>query len=392
MSTIAARVDLSDLPNAENQSVRAVVIGSEVLNFAVGCGLARAVAMAYEVPNANAVACAYRCDRRLTRLGMNRRELIAVLAGAGIALPAWAQAQKVPVVGLLHPGFPESGSPTIDSVRQGLHDVGYVEGENIRLEVRWARGRPEMLLQYAKDLVQLPADVLVATARPSIEAARAAAPDLPIVANDLESDPIASGYIANLARPGGNITGLFLDAPGLCSKWLQQMREVLPNVRKIAVLWDATTGRYQLDAIHGAANSMSIDIKVMEYRDSEGMAAALELGLKEGPQAVIQLGSPLVRQGAPQVAQIMSNRRVPAISQFRTFPDAGGLMSYGPDLVHLFRRLGPYVSKILHGARPAELPIERPTKFELVINLRAAKALGIEMPATLLGSADEVIE
>jgi putative ABC transport system substrate-binding protein len=323
---------------------------------------------------------------------MNRRELMALLAGTGISLPGLAQAQKVPVVGLLHPGFPESGSPTIDSVRQGLRDVGYVEGENIRLELRWARGKPEMLLQFAKDLVQLRADVLVATARPSIEAARAATAQLPIVANDLESDPIASGYVANLARPGGNITGLFLDAPGLCSKWLQQIREVLPGVKKIGVLWDATTGKYQLDAIRAAANTMSIDIQVMEYRDSEAMVKALELGLKEAPQAIIQLGSPLIRQGAPRVAQIMSSGGVPGISQFRTFPDAGGLMSYGPDLNHLFRRLGPYVSKILHGARPADLPIERPTKFELVINLRAAKALGIEMPATLLGSADEVIE
>jgi putative ABC transport system substrate-binding protein len=326
---------------------------------------------------------------------MNRRALMALLAGAGIALPGLARAQqarKVPVVGFLHPGSPESGSPTFDSVRQGLRDVGYVEGENIRLEPRWARGQPELLPQLTKELVQLRVDVLVATARPSIEAARAATAELPIVANDLESDPIASGYIANLARPGGNITGLFLDAPGLCSKWLQQMREVLPNVGKIAVLWDATTGRYQLDAIHTAARAASIDVQVMEFRDSEGMVTALELGLKAAPQAVIQLGSPLIRQGAPRVAQIMSSRRVSGLSQFRTFPDAGGLMSYGPDLIHLFRRLGPYVAKILHGARPADLPIERPTKFELVINLKAAKALGLEMPATLLGSADEVIE
>src|SRR5262249_37167078 len=216
--------------------------------------------------------------------------------------------------------------------------------------------------------------------------------ELPIVANDLESDPIASGYVANLARPGGNITGLFLDAPGLCSKWLQQMREVLPDVRKIAVLWDATTGKYQLDAIHVAANSMSIDIEVMECRDSEGMVTALELGLKGGPQAVIQLGSPLIRQGAPRVAQILSSTRIPAISQFRTFPDAGGLMSYGPDLIHLFRRVGLYVSKILRGARPSDLPIERPTKFELVINLKAAKDLGVTIPNSLLATADEVIE
>lgn len=325
---------------------------------------------------------------------MNRRGLFALLAGA-VTLPGLTQAQqaqKVPIVGFLHPGFPESGSPGFDALRQGLRDVGYVVGDNIRLESRWARGRPEVLLQLARELVQLRVDILVVIARPSIEAARAATSELPIVGSDLESDPIASGFIENLAHPGGNLTGLFLDAPGLCSKWLQQMREVLPGVRKIAVLWDATTGRYQLDAIHASAKTMSIDIEVLEYRDSEGMVTALELGLKGAPQAVIQLGSPLANQGAPRVAEILSSRRIPGISQFRTFPDAGGLMSYGPDLIHTYRRLGPYVFKILNGARPADLPIERPIKFELVINLKAAKALGLEMPATLLGSADEVIE
>jgi putative ABC transport system substrate-binding protein len=326
---------------------------------------------------------------------MNRRELIALLAGTGIMLPEpieAQQAQKVPVVGFLHPGFLESGSPGFDALQQGLRDVGYIVGDNIGLESRWARGRPEMLPQLAKELVQLRADVLVVTARPSIEAARAATAELPIVADDLESDPIASGFIENLAHPGGNLTGFFLDAPSLCSKWLQQVREVLPGVKKIAVLWDATTGRYQLDAISTAAKTMSIEVQVMEYRDSEGMLTALELGLKGTPQAVIQLGSPLANQGAPRVAQILFARRIPGVSQFRTFADGGGLMSYGPDLIHLFRRLGSYVSKILRGARPADLPIERPTKFELVINLKAAKALGLEMPATLLGSADEVIE
>jgi putative tryptophan/tyrosine transport system substrate-binding protein len=326
---------------------------------------------------------------------MNRRELIALLAGAGMTLPARAQAQqaqRVPIIGYIHPGFPETGSPGFDALRQGLRDFGYVVGDNIRLESRWARGRPEVLPQLARELVQLRVDILVVTARPSIEAARAATSELPIVGSDLESDPIASGFIENLAHPGGNLTGFFLDAPSLCSKWLQQIREVLPGVREIAALWDTTTGRYQLEAIRASAKTMSIDVQVFEYRDSEGMVTALELGLKGAPQAVIQLGSPLANQGAPRVAQILSSRRIPGISQFRTFSDGGGLMSYGPDLIHLYRRLGSYVSKILHGARPAELPIELPTKFELVINLKAAKALGLEMPATLLGSADEVIE
>jgi putative ABC transport system substrate-binding protein len=163
-------------------------------------------------------------------------------------------------------------------------------------------------------------------------------------------------------------------------------------VKKLAVLWDATTGTYQLDAIRAAATAASIDLVVMEFRDNEGLDTALEAGLKQGPQAVIQLGSPLIRQAGPRTAEILSVRHIPGISQFRTFPDGGGLMSYGPDLINLFRRLGPIVGKILHGARPADLPIERPTKFELVINLKTAKALGLSVPIGLLNAADEVIE
>lgn len=323
---------------------------------------------------------------------MNRRELIVLLVGAAITRPAQAQPAKLPIVGFLHPGSAESGSPVFDALRTGLRDVGYVDGENIRLEARWARGRPDMLLQLTKELVQLRADLIVATARPSIEAARAVTSELPIVANDLESDPIASGYVASLSRPGGNLTGLFLDSPTLCAKWLQQTREMLPNVTKIAVLWDATTGRYQLDALVAAATTMSMDVVIMEFRDASGLQTALDLGLKQAPQAVVQLGSPLTRQAGALVAQDLQSRGIPGISQFRTFPDGGGLMSYGPDLIDLYRRLGSYIFKILHGARASDLPIERPTKFELVINLKAAKQLGVTVPNALLIAADELIE
>jgi len=326
---------------------------------------------------------------------VGRRKVFALVAGAGITLAGRTAAQpgqRVPVVGFLHPGVPESGFTVFDALREGLRDVGYVEGETIRLEARWARGRPEMLPQLTQELIHLPVDVLVAAARPSIEAARTATTDLPIVANDLESDPIASGYVASLARPGGNLTGLFLDAPTLCGKWVQQIGEVVPKVTKLAVLWDATTGTYQLDAIRAAAKARSIDFLVMEFRDSGEMETVLDRGLSDAPQAVILLGSPLVRQSGARVAQMLTERRIPGLSQFRTFPDGGGLMSYGPDLIHLYRRLGVFVFKILHGSRPSDLPVERPTKFELVVNLNAAKALGISIPNSLLATADEVIE
>jgi len=326
---------------------------------------------------------------------MTRRKFTALLAGAALvrSTPTYSQpAQKVPIVGFLHPGFPDSGSPVFDALSQGLRDAGYVEGETVKIEARWARGKPDALPQLVQELIHLHADVLVPTARPSIEAARAATTELPIVANDLESDPVASGYVASLAHPGGNLTGLFLDAPTLCGKWLQLISAIVPNVKKVAVLWDSTTGTYQLDAIKAAAVTASVDILVMEFRDNAGLDTALEAGLKQGPQVVIQLGSPLIRQAGTRTAEILSTRLIPGISQFRTFPDGGGLMSYGPDLIYLYRRVGPIVGKILHGAHPADLPIERPTKFELVINLKATKALGVTIPDSLLATADDVIE
>jgi ABC-type uncharacterized transport system substrate-binding protein len=327
---------------------------------------------------------------------MKRREFITLLGSAAVTWPlaarAQQQAQRVPVIGFLHPGFSDSGSPAFDALREGLREGGYVEGDSVKLEARWARGRPELLPQLTQELIQLRPAILVATARPSIEAARAATTTIPILANDLESDPIASGYVESLAHPGGNLTGMFLDAPSLCGKWLQQIGDIVPNVTRAAALWDATTGTYQLDAIKAAAKARSIDLVVMEFRDNAGLETALQSGLAQGPQAVIQLGSPLTRQAGARIAEMLSARRIAGISQFRTFPDGGGLMSYGPDLIELYHRSGTFVSKILHGARPADLPIERPTKFELVINLKAARALGVIIPDALLATADDAIE
>jgi ABC-type uncharacterized transport system substrate-binding protein len=325
---------------------------------------------------------------------MRRRAFIAGLA-ATAAGGRLAQAQtpaNVPVIGFLHPGSLEYGSLIPDALREGLRESGYVVNETIRIEDRWAQGKPDVLPQLVQELLHLRVALLIPTARPSIEAALAATKDVPLIANDLESDPVASGYVQSLSHPGGNLTGVFLDAPSLCGKWLQQILDVVPNAKKIAVLWDATTGSYQLNAMKTAAEARSTEIVVMEFRDNAGLDDALEQGLKQGPQAAILLGSPLIRQGGARIAQILAVRRIPAISQFRTFPDGGGLMSYGPDLIHLYRRLGPYVAKILHGARPADLPIERPTKFELVVNLKSAKALDIAVPGSLLMNADAVIE
>jgi putative tryptophan/tyrosine transport system substrate-binding protein len=327
---------------------------------------------------------------------MKRREFLGLVGGvAAAAWPVVARGQqvpRVPVIGFLHPGFPELTIPVFEAMREGLRDFGYVEGKTVKFEARWARGKPEILAQLAKELVQLRVDILIAIARPAVEAARETTSSLPIVASDLESDPVASGFVASLARPGGNLTGVFLDAPTLCGKWLEQITEIIPALTKVAVLWDATTGTYQLDAIKAATKTMSIGLLIMEFRDAVGIDNAIENGLKQSPHAVIQLGSPLINQLAKRVAETLANHRVPGISQFRSFPVSGGLISYGPDLAYMFLRMAPYVFKILHGARPSDLPVERPTKFELVINLKTAKALGLTVPSSLLAQADEVIE
>lgn len=325
---------------------------------------------------------------------MNRRDTVLALVALGAApLAAEAQqAQKLPVVGFLHPGFPGVSSLTLTYLREGLRDLGYIEGENIRIEARWAHGKPETLPGLAAELVRLKVDILVATGPSGVIAAKQATGTLPIVASDLETDPVASSLVASLARPGGNITGLFLDLPGLTGKWLQLLREVVPGARRMAVLWDANTGEYQLRAITAAAKAVSVDLQVLEFRDSNGMESALSAGLKERPQALIQLGSPLINAASKSTAGFSATHRLPGISPFRAFPDNGGMMSYGPNLPILFRRLAVYVSKILKGAKPGELPVEQPNHFELIVNVKAAKALGVTIAQSVLLRADEVIQ
>ena len=327
---------------------------------------------------------------------MNRRDTVLALVALG-AVPLAAKAQqarKLPAIGYLNPGFPglTSVGLTVTGLREGLRDIGYVEGETIKIEYRWGLGQPETLPGLAEELVRLKVDVLVAAGPPSVKAAKGATADLPIVAVDLESDPVASGFVANLAMPGRNITGLFLDLPGLAGKWLQLVREVVPGARRIAVLWDASTGPYQLRAITAAAKALSVDLQVLEFRDSDEMGSALRAGLKERPQAIVQLGSPLINQLAPRIADFLATHRLPGISPFRAFSESGGMISYGPNLSILYRRLGPYISKILNGAKPRDLPVEQPTNFELVVNLKAAKALGITVSKEMLLRADEVIQ
>ncbi len=325
---------------------------------------------------------------------MRRRHAIGLLAGASLAArTVQAQpAKKMPIVGFLHPGLQALGSATMDALRRDMGEAGLINGQTVRLEERWGGGEPDRVTALARDLVALEPAVIIAVARASIEAVRAVSLAVPIVGNDLENDPLALGYAASLGKPGGNVTGLFLDAPTLCGKWLQQITELVPDLRRSAVLWDSATGSYQRDAFLAAAKTARLETTLIEYRGGGVIEAAVEAGLQPDTQVLVLLGSPLINQSGGKIAEVLARHRLPGISPFRTFAAGGGLVSYGPDLLEMYRRLVPFVVKVLRGAKPGDLPIEQPSKFELVLNLRTAKALGLTVPAKFLLSADEVIE
>ena len=330
---------------------------------------------------------------------VSRRQVVITLGASALTAPiaSFAQpAKKIPLVGYLNPGFqptPDASSnSTHAGLLQGLRDSGYVEGRTITVEYRWGNGKPETLPALALELVKLKVDVLIAVATSAISAAKAVAGAIPIVVTDLETDPVASGLVASYAKPGGNITGLFLDFGGLTGKWLELLTTAVPGIRRAAVLWDATTPQFQLQALAAAAKTLSMNLEVVKFQQASEHEDVLNSAMKGRPQALIQLSSPVVRLLSARVAQFTQANRLPSISMFSDFPEAGGLMSYGPNLPLLFRRLGPLVDKILKGAKPGDIPLERPTIFEMVVNLKTAKAFGIKIPQSILVRADRVIE
>jgi putative ABC transport system substrate-binding protein len=326
---------------------------------------------------------------------VNRRAFIGTVAGGLLAAPGAVRAQqarKVPLVGVLNTGAgPRAVS--VDTMRQGLRDLGYVENQTIAFDVRFAGGKPEAFPGLAADLVRQKVDVIYLSGPAAIRAAKDATSTIPIVALDLESDPVQAGFARSLAQPGGNITGCFLDQPGLTGKWLELIREAVPGTRRIAVLVDMTTGPWQLTAIKAAAEKLRLELQLLEIRNFGELNHVLEAGLKGGSRALVQLSSPLFDLPlAKRIADVTVKHRLPAISMFRRFAEAGGLMSYGPNQPEYYKRLSVFIDKILKGAKPADLPIEQPTKFDFVINLKTAKALGLALPQSLVVRADHVIE
>ena len=322
---------------------------------------------------------------------LNRRTFIRAAAASFCtrSLRAYAQqARQVPIVGFLT----SFGFSSFVRFREGLAALGYIEGKNIVFEQRTARGKAELLPGLAMELVRLNVDVVYATGPAAIKAAHDATSAIPIVALDLESDPVESGLARSLARPGGNVTGLFLNFPDLAGKWLELLLEAAPGRDRIGLLWDSTTGSAQLHAAEASAHRFRIDLQVLEIRSSDDVEDALTRGLHEGSTALVALSSPNVIGASSSIARFATRYRLPAISPFREFADSGGLISYGPNLREFYLRAAFFVDSILRGAKAAELPIEQPSRFELIVNLKAAKALGLMISPSLLLRADEVIQ
>ncbi len=325
---------------------------------------------------------------------MRRRDFLSVIVGA-TAWPFGARAQQppMPVIGfftLVAADSPRS-RPLLAAFRLGLAEAGYVEG--MRIEFRDANFKPELLLPAARDLVRLNVDVIFAPGGPEIvAAAREATSSIPIIAHDLDSDPLAKGWIKSLARPGGNITGFFLDIPEMSGKQLGLLREALPRLSHLAVLGVSGLNAVQFAATEAAAKAVGVAAEILEVRSPDDFEGAMETARTRHADAVILLSSPLVYAQMKQIAELALAKRLPLICLFPQFAKLDGFMAYGPNMDDEFRRLGGYVAKILDGAKPSELPIQRPEKFDLVINLKTAAALGLDVPTQLQQLADEVIE
>jgi putative ABC transport system substrate-binding protein len=329
---------------------------------------------------------------------MDRREFIGTLAGSLVAAPLAAEAQqaaKIARIGFLALNL--AASPHLqEAFRQGLRDLGYVEGRNVVIEYRGAEGKLERLPALAAELVALKVDVIVAGGTPHALAAKQATRILPIVFATA-SDPVTSGLVTSLARPGDNVTGLTNLAPELVGKCLEQLKQAVPGVSRVAVLWQPgvqgeRTEKDMLKRAEVAARALGVRLQFVEARGPDDFDRAFSEMTRARADALTVLQGPMFVNERRRLVDLAAKNRLPAVYPWRDGVDAGGLMSYGPNLADSFRRVATYVDRILKGTKPGDLPVEQPTKFELVINLKTAKALGLTIPQSLLARADEVIQ
>jgi putative tryptophan/tyrosine transport system substrate-binding protein len=327
-----------------------------------------------------------------------RRTFLGTLAGGLLAAPQISDAQqaaKIPRIGFLS-GSLARGPHLPEAFRQGLRDLGYVEGRNVVIEYRDAEGKFERLPALAAELVALKVDVIVATGNRLALAAKQATRTLPIVFAAV-SDPVASGLVTGLARPGGNVTGTSILSPELVGKRLELLTQAVPGVSRVAVLWlpgalGERTDKDMLKEADVAARALGVRLEVVEARGPADIDRAFSDMTRVRAGALTMLPSLMFLNERRRLVDLAAKHRLPAVYTVREYVDAGGLMAYAPNLADVFRRAATYVDKILKGAKPADLPVEQPTKFELLINLKTAKALGLTIPPSVLGRADEVIQ
>jgi len=314
-----------------------------------------------------------------------------VLAGP-ISIGAQS-APKTPRIGVLHAGHPSTSSHFAAAFTEGLREKGYVEGQNIVVERRFGQARPEMISELAAELVRLKMDVIVTTTDEGVAAVKRQTRTIPIVMAN-STDPVGTGFVESLARPGGNITGLSSFSPEMSAKGLALLKEAVPGLTRIGIMWNPNVRGAVLvyKETENAARALHLQLQSVEVtraEDFEGAFSALKTGRAE---AVTIASAPLTFRNRSQIASLAQRNRLPTVYGLREYVDAGGLLAYGPNYANLWRRTATYVDRILKGAKPGELPVEQPTTFELVINLKTAKALGLTLPPSLLRRADQVIE
>jgi len=325
---------------------------------------------------------------------LRRRDFITLLGGAAM-WPLTARAQqpaKLPTIGFLGQSTRSATSEWTTAFAQRLRELGWIDGRNVAIEYRWGEGRNERFTQIAAEFVRLKVDVIVTSGTPQVLAAKQATSVIPIVFTQA-GDPVGTGLVASLARPGGNVTGLATLAADLAGKRLELLREVVPGLGRLAIMGNVGNplSVLELGEVRAAARTLGLEVHTLEIRRAQDIALALE-ALKGRADALYVCIDGLMNANQIRINTSSLGARLPTMHGAREYVESGGLMSFGPNYQDLFRRAADYVDKILRGAKPGDLPVEQPTKFDFVINLITAKALGLEVPATVLSRADEVIE
>jgi len=327
---------------------------------------------------------------------MRRREFIRLIGGAATVWPFAAGAQqgertrRVGVLMNISADDPEAQSRMTAFV-QGLQQSGWTDGSNIRIDTRWAAGDADRYHRYAEELLALAPDVILASATPSVQALQQATRTVPIVFANV-GDPVGMGLVESVARPGGNTTGFSAFELGFSAKWLELLKEIVPRLTRVAVLRDLIIGPVQLIAIQAVAPSFGVELSPVGVRDAGEIERTIAAFARSSDAGMIVTASTSALIHRQLIVMLAARHRLPAIYPYRYFAITGGLMSYGVNPIDMYRRAASYVDRILKGEKPADLPVQAPTKYELVINLKTAKALGLEMPASVLARADEVIE